>query len=162
MTTTIILQNEEEIKQLSNKELLLSVKNLNMTIKSMSRFIKDKHHNSILDEVISRTKFLDEAITGFVPVQARFYCLEHDLKSHPICQNPECNHIVEWRNGLHRFAPYCSMQCRDSDPMFQEKKEHGIFAKYGVFNCMKLDWVKDKVKKTNLDRLGVEYASQSP
>ena len=115
-----------------------------------------------MDEIISRTSFLDETVLGFVPILARLYCLEHNLTSHPECQNPDCNNKVEWRNGLHRFAPYCSMQCRDTDPMFQKKKEHGIFAKHGVSNCMKLDWVKDKVRKTNLDRLGVEYAAQSP
>lgn len=162
MTSTIILQNEEEMKKLSNKELLLAVKNLNMPTKSMSKFIKNNHHNPVLDEVISRTNFLDETVLGFIPILARLYCLEHNLTSHPECQNPECDHKVEWRNGLHKFAPYCSVKCRDTDQGFQEKKQKTLFERHGVRNCMELYWVKDKIKKTNLDRRGVEYATQSP
>lgn len=162
MTKTIISYNGNELKQLSNVELLLIVKNLNMTTKSMSKFIKNNHHNPVLDEVISRTNFLDETVLGFIPILARLYCLEHNLTSHPECQNPECDHKVEWRNGLHKFAPYCSMKCRDTDPGFQERKQQAMFERHGVKNCMELDWVKDKIKKTNLDRRGVEYATQAP
>lgn len=162
MAKEIIHYTTEEIKHLSNEELLLEVKNLNMSIKSMSRFIKDNHYNPILDEVISRTNFLDETVLGFIPIRARLYCLEHNLTSHPECQNPECDHKVEWRNGLHRFAPYCSAKCRDTDPGYQERKQQALFERYGVKNCMELDWVKDKVKKTNLKKRGVEYATQSP
>lgn len=160
MTNTII-QSEDNLKQITNEELLLEVKKLGMTTKCMSRFIKDNHHNPVLDEVISRTSFLDETVLGFIPILARLHCLKHHLTSHPECRNPDCHNKVEWRNGLHKFALYCSIKCRDSDPRFQEKKQSRMYEKYGVNNCMELDWVKDKVKKTNLERRGVEYATQS-
>ena len=162
MTNSIIHYSIDEVKRLSNRELLEHIRELNMPVKSMSKFIKNGHHIPFLDELISRTNFLDSTSHVFVPILARLYCIEHDINEHPRCQNHNCHNIVEWRNGLHRFAPYCSMKCRDSDPEFQTRKRQGMFLKHGVHNCMELDWVKDKIKKTNLDRRGVEYATQSP
>ena len=161
MTNSIIHYSRNEVKHLSNRELLEHIMELNMPVKSMSKFIKNGHHIPLLDELISRTNFLDSALYEFVPILSRLYCIEHNINEHPRCQNPNCHNVVEWRNGLHRFAPYCSIKCRDSDPEFQTRKEQGMFLKHGVHNCMELDWVKDKVKQTTKERFGVEHATQS-
>lgn len=184
MTNEIIQCSENELKHLSNEELLLEVKNLNMPIKSMSKFIKNNHHNPILDEVISRTSFLDETVLGFIPILARLYCLEHNLTSHPECQNPECVHKVEWRTSIHGFAPYCSLKCRSTDPKQWErirettKKRYGVShyskcqesktkfretcqKKYGVDNVFQLQEIKEKCKKSMMDKYGVENSMQS-
>ena len=161
MTNSIIHYSIDEVKRLSNRELLEHIRELNMPVRSMSKFIKNGHHIPVLDELISRTNFLDSTSRVFVPILARLYCIEHDITEHPRCQNPNCPNVVEWRNGLHRFAPYCSMKCRDSDPEFQTRKRQGMFLKHGVYNCMELDWVKDKAKQTTKERFGVEHATQS-
>ena len=75
----------------------------------MTRFLM-KHNPNLLDEVLQRTRFLNKVVNNIsltVPFTARIYCLEHDLKEQPKCQNPKCNNPVEWRNGIHQFAPHC-------------------------------------------------------
>ena len=91
------------------------------------------HHKEIYDELVLRTSFLDNGYFKgrSVPILARLYCIEHSLTTSPICQNPKCNNPVEWRNGLHVFAPHCCRKCYLEDPNSHHKEDATKLIKYG-------------------------------
>lgn len=71
---------------MSNQELLECVKGLGKHPSVLNVFMKN-HHEGILNEIILRTHFLDDGfyVGKSVPIMARLYCLEHDIKEHPRC-----------------------------------------------------------------------------
>ena len=167
---------------MSNHELLTCLNNYKVTISHLLRVIK-RRNPELLNELINRTKFLDEYYSNLnesVPLPARLYCLEHDLESQPICKHDGCNVLVEWSRGYGKFRDFCCTQHSNSDESVIKKMEDAKNARfgnphyvnpdkarstsvnrYGVVNPMCLREVQEKAKKTCLRNNGVEYPMQS-
>lgn len=118
-----------------------------------------RHYPELFKELVSRTHFLDNFYKDRpVPIPARLYCLEHNLKEQPKCQHPECNNPVKWKiEGV--FGKYCSRQCMFSDENHWENIRSTNLIKYGGISPMKSRAVSEKVKSTLLNRYGVENPS---
>lgn len=76
------------------KEIILqTIKDANKSGTHLLKFLKNNCPD-VLCELLEQTSFLDKAYEGTdykVPLQARLYCLEHDLTEPPKCQNSECH-----------------------------------------------------------------------
>lgn len=139
------------IRQLTDKDILDYIRNLNKRPDVLNRILKN-HHKDIYDELVLRTQFLDNGYFKDkpVPILARLYCLEHGLKSSPVCQSPKCSNPVEWRNGTHTFAPHCCRQCYLDDPNSHHKEEETKERKYGN----KYYYNKEKAVETSRKHFG--------
>jgi len=88
------------------------------------------------------------------------YAFINNIMDKPVC--PVCGGDVEFKYG--GFKKYCSSKCRKSkigkDLVFNKIKKTNL-EKYGVENVAQSDEVKSKVKKTNLEKYGVESHLQS-
>jgi endogenous inhibitor of DNA gyrase (YacG/DUF329 family) len=106
---------------LSNNEILEQVRLIHVGFPNLEKVLR-KRNPSLLESIVERTKFLDDYFNSKnynVPIKARIYCLEHDLKCHPKCQNPECTNLVGW-NGS-EFSRHCSNRCINHDVKVIEK-----------------------------------------
>ena len=90
------------------------------------------------------------------PIKARVHCLFKNITSQPTCRN--CHQPVEMRlNGVYRytFPNYCSSQCSSNTTETKNKRKKTNIEKYGVDNPSKSKRVREKVEKTNTERYGV-------
>ena len=178
---------KENYTQMTNEQLSLLVRKLQISNRRLKIYLIG-HQSSLYNEIVSRTKFLDDWYKNkTVPILARLYCIEHNLKSQPICKNPNCKHhnpAVGWMNGVNRFRDYCCIYCANNDPIHQQKMQDTMENNYGVRHALQsktfldkskntcrknngVDFpqqsqtIRDKTHKTNLDNLGVEYPLES-
>jgi len=79
--------------------------------------------------------------------------IQSDFKISLFC--PVCGKRL--KNITHQ---YCSLSCMKRDPKIQEKYEETCMKKYGVKNAAASKEIQEKIKKTNLERRGVEYNFQ--
>ena len=150
---------------MSNRELLDKIQELGIYQGKLNAYLK-KHFPDLFNELVSRTHFLDDFYKDkSVPMPARLYCLEHDLKEQPRCQNPNCpnhNPHVKWKhNGTYSFDMYCCRNCRVSSPITNERCRQTNLKRHGVEFTFQSEEFKRKSRETNLRKRGVEYASQS-
>ncbi len=168
---------------MTNQELVDCVKNININIRQLSRFLS-KHHPELWEQIIGRTNFLEEHFTKqgrIVPLEARLYCLTHNIISHPTCKCPDCSNTVNWSH--HVFQDYCSLECVGKDSNVVKKREATSLKNHGTTNVLKLKEVQleifkklndryggigfassetnAKIQSTMEDRYGVKYAGQS-
>ena len=143
---------------MSNHELLDKIQGLGIYQGKLNAYL-EKHFPELFNELVSRTHFLDDFYKDkSVPMPARLYCLEHDLKEQPRCQHQECNNPTKWKTqGF--FGKYCSRRCMFSD----EKHWNGIqetnIKRYGGISPMHSMDVLKKLKNTMLERYGVDNPS---
>ena len=154
----------ENYTQMSNDELLSTVQNINVSNRRLSIYLA--HHNiPLYNEIILRTNFLDDWYGArTVPIQARLYCIKHNLSRQPTCKNPRCEHHnppVKWMNGENKFRDYCCIRCVNTDPLHQEKMQSTMLKKYGVCHALQSQTFKDKSKLTCKKNNGVDFPSQS-
>lgn len=124
---------------MSNEELYNLLLDLKKNVRFLDKFLR-YHKKDLYNEIVSRTKFLTEfydKIT-YIPIDARLYCIEHDIKSSPICQREKCDNLVGWDGKNHRFRKYCSCRCQALDPTMQQQRV-----------------------ETNLKNIGVKHPSQA-
>lgn len=168
----------------SNKELLDIVLSFNVPYSHLSRFLK-KYHQDILLELLNRTKFLDTTYPDKnIPIMARLYCLEYNLKEQPKCEAKGCNNYTKWNCSSKRFKRYCCHECYKTDPNVIIRREQtnlsriGVkyptmlksfwdevhktnLKKFGHQNVASNEQVKEKIRNTNRERHGVDYYVQS-
>lgn len=90
---------------MSNQQLLEEVRNIGVCTGKLNAYLQS-HHPELFVEITERTHFLNDFYKDkSVPILARLYCLEHNLKEQPRCQNPNCpNHsYVSWCRGTNSF-----------------------------------------------------------
>ena len=122
MTKEIIQCSKEELKRLSEQELLDGIKSLG--------FLPQKHKKTcatIIEEIKRRTDFLETDIR----FAARIYCLEHGIKTRPICigcgKNP-----TSWNTRTKTFNKHCCIDCAANDPDIIKQREETCLKRHGV------------------------------
>ena len=93
MTKEIIHYSEEELKKISNLELLQSIHNIqgHNTYWWLSCNLSKVSPNLYL-ELCNRTSLWNMFYRDKkVPIRARIYCIEHNITEPTICQNPNCS-----------------------------------------------------------------------
>lgn len=105
--------------------------------------------------------------TNFLPsdrtIQERLYCILNDIKTAPICRNNECANIVKLgcdAAGL-KYYLHCSAKCAQTNIETKEKLKHTNLEKLGVEYPLLSEICKNKAKQTNLINYGVENVSCS-
>ena len=152
MTNEIIHYTKDELKQLSDEEFLLQVKSLGY---SPNKF--RKACANIIEEVKRRTDFLVEQDIRF---EARLYCLEHGLRSAPLCKTCGKN-PTKWDKRKKAFREHCCYACMGKDKNVVKSREETCIRLHGVKNMMQLDETKNKLKRTCEIRYGVSSVLQS-
>lgn len=178
MTKEIILYSDEELKQLTNQELLSEIEKLSPVLVWQVKKLATER-TDLYKEIISRTKFLNPNID----MSGRLYCIEHGIIDAPLCSVCKKN-PTRWNRKTRSFARYCSARCREDNPETQMKREETCNKLYGgrsalcseevrKKSCMTNEQIygdafpqrtescKEKIRQTNIQRRGVEYPMQS-
>ena len=93
-----------------------------------------------------------------LPFKEKFYLVENLLTDIPKC---ECGNSVKFIDMVNGYREFCSRRCMyDSDSIKKSKRETCI-EKWGVDNPSKVKEVRDRVKKTNIEKFGHEWATKS-
>lgn len=93
-----------------------------------------------------------------IPFKQKFYLYEHKLSKMPTCYCGKGLKFIDMKNG---FRNFCSKRCMYDSSEVKASRIKTCLGKYGVDNPSKAKIVKEKVKKTNLERFGVEFPLQS-
>lgn len=139
-------------QQLIDESHLYKTSNANL-----NRFIRNRNPE-LYSEIVRRTTFLDSELQGNISIITRIYCLENGIISVPKCHSPKCTNKVKWYYT--KFTRHCSPKCTNDDQEVREKTRNICNERYGGIGFASKE-LSDKVKQTNLERLGVEFASQS-
>ena len=162
MTKEIIHFDENEIKQLSNLELLNEIDQLGIDSVHLGRYLKN-HCIVLFKELVCRTNFLDEFYgTKTVPILARLYCLKNNLNDQPTCQLEGCSNKVEWDCGTQSFGKYCCYRHYVEDSTVQSRREQTMLNRYGVRTPMESEEFKQRAKETCIREFGVVNVGQRP
>lgn len=121
-----------------------------------------RNKDGMLDELTTKTLFLDQAYAEPAVNQRLFHFInniDHVLKC-AYCQNPlqpkpyNARLVGEYYNGT------CdNLECRKR--LNSDNSIKGCLEKHGVVNISQTNEWREKVKKTNLERRGVEWNTQS-
>ena len=163
MTNTIIHYTNDKVKQLSNEDLL-KILNDNWNVRQLSQLIRYGNIAiPIINELLNRTKFIDEYCNEFVSIKTRLYCIECNLTDIPICANPNCQNKVPLVDG--EFHKYCCKACQNSDKelhkLINKRANETCLKKYGCTNPFQVEEFKEKSKQTLIERYGVEHPLKS-
>ena len=148
------------------KEIVLqTINNANRSGPHLLKYLKTNLPN-ILNGLIELTSFLDQAYVGtnyIVPLQARLYCIEHDIRVSPRCQNPNCptHSLVDWCRNTQEFRMYCSYTCLQASPLTKSKRNNTFNSKYGG-HPMKSTEIKERAIHNNKMRHGGIHSSSVP
>ena len=146
-----------EIIQLSDGELLDRIKQLNLSQKQISQRLRRGQCIPEIQELISRTSFLDSEFATTVPTMARIFCLSNNISEFPQCSNPNCTNRVKWRNGVNAFSPYCCHKCAISDKAYWDRVHKTMVEKHGGVGLQSVE-IRKKAHATNVNL----YGSESP
>jgi len=161
MTKEIIHYSKEELKQISNLELSSIVSNIKVYPSRLTKYLSN-HYPLVLDELIFRTRFLDEYYgKKFVPIKARLYCINNNLQSQPECAHPKCTNKVPWKQGENKFKAHCCKKCADDDPNVKAKREQTNIDNYGCKCNLQSEECKLKTLETCRKKWGCDHPMQS-
>lgn len=175
MTKEIIHYSEEELKQLSDSELLSIVYGLTIRLVDLNQYLI-RHVPELREEIIRRTSFLDidfkrERKDELVPITARLYCLANGLKHTPQCSKEDCHKVVGWNKSKGVFRCYCSGDCRSSDTKFKDKVkftkqtpeyiEKMIVVNKQMSELMKSEEMRERIKHSCQVNFGVDHPMKS-
>ena len=152
------------------KEIILNVLNEH---KRKGRYLfkfLQQNYPDIYDEFIERTRFLDlvyEQVGKPVPLQARIYCVEHEITSIPKCHNPDCDntHFILWDYCTRKFRTYCCNACKSAwfkSDEFKQKSHATCERDYGNKFYFCTDTFKKKSQAKCEQKYGVKFISQDP
>jgi hypothetical protein len=86
------------------------------------------------------------------------YHFNNSVDSIPIC---ECGKVCSFISSNIGYTKTCSRSCGKKTDAYKAKVKKTCLEKYGVENPAQSDVVKDKMKSTVVERYGVEHASQN-
>ena len=87
---------------------------------------------------------------------SKLYSYIYDLESPPKCKNNECKNTLKFKNFRIGYYDYCSISCRNKDKLLIKKTKETNINKYGVDNPMKINLIKEKIRKTKFEKYGDE------
>ena len=156
MNNTIIQYTEEQVKQMTNQELVEHLQG------KRKDWIK-KNQSIMYIEVLNRTNFLDEYVKKYehFEFQIRLYVLKNNYTYIPTCELDGCHNSVSWNHTLHIFGKFCCREHNNIDPNFKSRVEKGSLEKLGVKCSFELESVKIKTKNTLLKKFGVDNPQKS-
>jgi len=93
-----------------------------------------------------------------VSFKEKVYLSINNVKSIPLCKNPNCKNNVKFKNSSLGYLSYCSNKCISSDPDIIKIKEDNSLKKFGTKSPSQSNMVKDKIIKTN----NLRYGGNSP
>ena len=128
---------------MSNVELLTFIKNLNIGIKQLQKYLK-RHYPTLFIEIKNRTNFLNEALN--ITITERLFCIEHNLNSSPKCKNQNCNHQVKWDRKTQKYRTHCCGKCAQEDIEVKQKRENTFIQTIGVKSPLLLESTKQKIQ----------------
>lgn len=175
MTKEIIHYSEEELKQLSDSELVSKVYGLAIRLSDLNQYLICQIPE-LKEEIVRRTSFLDidykhERNDECVPITARLYCLANGLKSTPQCSKENCHKVVGWNKSKGIFREYCSGTCRSSDTKFKDKVkiskqtpeylEKMVSVNNRKSELMKSEEMRERIKHSCQINLGVDHPMKS-
>ena len=76
-----------------------------------------------------------------------------------LCSN--CNGLTNFKSIREGYFKYCSLKCSSSSSSVKEKIKKTNIKKYGVDNPLKNKDIRKKMKQTNIKKYGVENVSQN-
>jgi len=138
--------------------------------KFINSIMRSSNYVKLREEIYLYTDFLPENIN----LNERIYCIVNDITERVACKN--CRKVLKFNRG--KYAEFCSGKCvgiYNSDKIgisnkknysirggeINEKRRQTSKTRYNVDNVMKLDVIKDKVKKSLKFKTGYEFALQS-
>lgn len=89
-----------------------------------------------------------------IPFKEKVYLCLNNINKLPICQNPNCNKRVKFKNSTLGYLKYCSNKCISSDPNIKKIKEEKSLEKWGTKSPSQSIIIKDKIIKTNKEKWG--------
>ena len=175
MTKGIIHYSKEELKQLSDSELVSKVYGLAIRLSDLNQYLI-RQIPELKEEIVRRTSFLDidykhERNDECVPITARLYCLANGLKTTPQCSKENCHKVVGWNKSKGIFREYCSGTCRSSDTKFKDKVkiskqtpeylEKMVSVNNRKSELMKSEEMRERIKHSCQINLGVDHPMKS-
>lgn len=102
--------------------------------------------------------FIINKISEEIPFKEKVYLVVNNIEKVPLCQNPNCNKKVKFKNSTIGYLKYCSKKCISSDPNIKKIKELKSIQKWGTKTPAESDIIKSKIIDTNKKK----YGSNSP
>lgn len=123
------------------------------TSPTSNTYNKNKLKNqSLVDALLLSTNFLNSSAT----ISERLYCLKNDT----IPNTCDCGLPTKFKSPKVGYAEFCSTACIGKSTKIKEKRKTSTIASSGGCGFAS-EKIKNKVKQTNLDRYGVENATQN-
>lgn len=102
--------------------------------------------------------FIISEIDEEIPFKEKAYLVVNNMKKTPMCENPNCNKKVKFKNSTIGYLKYCSKKCISSDPNIKKIKELKSIEKWGTKTPAESNEIKNKIIDTNRKK----YGSNSP
>lgn len=132
------------MKDWINKNLFTKSGSLNNRVCQQSWWIK-RNYSDILADIQQQKLFISN---NFSDMSEKLYCIYHDLESIPACA--VCSKPTSFINFKSGYRRVCSFACSSKDPERIAK----------IISNSDQAAKKESLKRTNLERYGVEYASK--
>ena len=143
-----------------------------MKFKTLSNIVKDKIKNlsnynicrnikkdiKLYNIIIKETAFIDMALSYTPTFSQRIWHLTNNTIKIPKCQ--ECGMEVGFYNVINGYKKCCSLKC-SYGKVSNDKLKKTLLDKYGVEFFSKTDLWKEKTIETNIKNFGVEYHQQT-
>jgi hypothetical protein len=88
--------------------------------------------------------------------KAKLYLYINDIKEVPVCY---CGKLTKYDKGIYR--KWCSTKCASSDPLVKEKRKRTNIDRYGYEIPLNNPEIKEKVINNWIDKFGVDNPSKS-
>jgi len=137
------------------------LKNIAKKSKSLSGCVRlIKNNSELLEILIDRTKYLENNSKIII----RLYHIKNDLYKIPLC--PICGKEISWNEKYSRYNNTCSRKCNHkfiilNNPEKEEERRRKISEIQHNRNSEDKKNIRDKMKKTLMERYGVDSYAKS-
>jgi len=135
------------MKDKMKNEIKKKIKELN--ILKLYGFFKKKENSKYKEFVLENTRNIDTE--NFME---RLYLFYNGYIEKQICSNINCNNFVQFLSFSKGYREYCSVKCKNSSKLNKEKIKKTNLKKYGVENPFSSNKIKEKIKQSNLKKYG--------
>jgi rubrerythrin len=118
------------------------------------RFFKEKNLKHLIGD--NRFKHIQDTVSPELhdPVCLMVHCYMNDIYEYPTCG---CGNKQKFNTNKREFSKYCSNKCRFANfsDVIEVRKQTNL-KKYGSTNVLASDFGKAKIKKTLMEKYGVD------